>query len=155
LADPRCSADFIADGVHVYPTIIRATMAAKGPKNVMLITDSNVGAGLPPAIYNTPMGDIVTDKAARLHCPGSPEHGGLAGSTLTMDRGMANLLAWLNLPEEQIWAMGTSNPARLLGLRNKGTLRVGADADIVLWDQTDGSLRASQTWVGGRCVFQR
>jgi N-acetylglucosamine-6-phosphate deacetylase len=155
LADPRCSADFIADGVHVNPIAVRAVLAAKGFPNVLLITDSNVGAGLPPGIYDTPMGTIITDKAARLHRPGSPEDRGLAGSTLTMNRGIANLLTWLDLPEEQVWAMGTSNPARLLGLQNKGTLRVGADADIVLWNQSVGSLSAERTWVGGRCVFHK
>ena len=121
----------------------------------MLITDSNVGAGLPPGIYDTPMGAIKTGDAARLHRPGLPLDGGLAGSTLTMDRGMANLLAWLDLPEEQVWAMGTSNVARLLRLGSKGTLRIGADADLVLWDQSGGTLRAVHTWVAGRSVFQQ
>lgn len=155
LADPRCTVDFIADGVHVHPTAIKAALAAKGYRGVMLTTDSNIGTGLPPGIhYGTPMGDIVTDAAARLHCPGQPSHGALAGSTLTLDRGIANLLKWLNLPEEQVWAMGSSNVARLLGLTTKGTLRVGADADLVLWDQTDGRPRAVRTWLGGRCVFE-
>jgi imidazolonepropionase-like amidohydrolase len=44
---------------------------------------------------------------------------------------MANLLRWLKLPPEQVWAMGTLNPARLLGLDRKGRLEVGADADLV------------------------
>lgn len=154
LADPRCSVDFIADGVHVHPTAIKAALAAKGYRGVMLTTDSNVGAGLPPGIHSTPMGDIVTAAAARLHCPGRPGHGGLAGSTLTLDRGIGNLLKWLDLPSEQVWAMGSSNVARLLGLTTKGTLRVGADADLVLWDEIDGQPHAVRTWVGGRCVFK-
>jgi N-acetylglucosamine-6-phosphate deacetylase len=157
LADQRCSVDFIADGVHVHPAAIRACLAAKGWQHVILATDSNVGAGLPPGDYQSPVGGtvrIAPGDAARIHRPGSPLDGALAGSALTMDRGIANLLAWLDLPEEQVWAMGTSNPARLLGLSSKGTLRVGADADLVLWDQTDGGLRACRTWVQGRCVYQ-
>ena len=66
---------------------------------------------------------------------------------------MANLFAWLDWPEEQIWAVGSGNAARLLGLTAKGTLRVGADADLVLWEQTDAGPRAVRTWVAGRCVF--
>lgn len=154
LADPRCTVDFVADGVHVHPTIVKAVLAAKGPGNVILITDSNTGAGLPPGIHDTPLGQIVTAEAARLHRPGLPLDGGLAGSTLTMDRGIANLTAWLDLPPPQIWAMGTSNPARLMRLADKGTLRVGADADLVLWDQTAGQPRAMRTWVAGRCVYE-
>jgi N-acetylglucosamine-6-phosphate deacetylase len=157
LADPRCTVDFIADGVHVHPTAVKAVLAAKGWQRVMLITDSNVGAGLPPGTYESPVGGtlrIAPGDAARMHQPGSPLHGGLAGSVLTMNRGISNLLAWFDLPEEQVWAMGSSNVARLLGLSNKGTLRVGADADLVLWDQAAGQFSPVRTWVAGRCVYR-
>ena len=153
LADLRCSVDFIADGVHVHPTAIKAALAAKGVDGVLLTTDSNIGAGFPPGTYDSPMGKIIAGDAARIHDPGSPIDGGLAGSTLTMDRGMSNLLAWLDLPEEQVWAMGTSSVARMLGLPSKGSLRVGADADLVLWKQDAGRLRAIRTWVAGRMVY--
>jgi N-acetylglucosamine-6-phosphate deacetylase len=158
LADPHATVDFIADGVHVHPTAIKAALAAKGWQGVMLITDSNVGAGLPPGDYDSPVGGMVRitpGDAARICQPGSPLDGVLAGSALTMDRGMANLLKWLDLPEEQVWAMGSRNPARLLGLTGKGTLRVGADADLVLWEQSADRLLAVRTWVGGRCVYNR
>jgi N-acetylglucosamine-6-phosphate deacetylase len=158
LADPRATVDFIADGVHVHPTAIKAAVAAKGPQGVILISDSNIGAGLPPGIYESPVGGtvkIAPGDAARIYDPGSKLNGVLAGSALTMDRGMANLSAWLNLPLEQIWLMGSGNPARLLGLKGKGTLQVGADADLVLWDQSaDGGFHARRTWVGGRCVYE-
>lgn len=157
LADPRCTVDFIADGVHVHRTVIKATVAAKGWQRVLLVTDSNVGAGLPPGRYASPVGgtvEIAPGDAARIYDPGAPLHGGLAGSALTMDRGMANLLAWLNLPAEQVWAMGSRNPARLLQLPGKGTLRIGADADLVLWDETTAQPRVLGTWVLGRPVFE-
>ena len=150
LADPRMSVDFIADGVHVHPTAIRAAVAAKGWQGVVLITDSNIGAGLPPGQYDTPWGfpiKVAPETAARHATQGT-----LAGSALTMDRGMANLLSWLKLPPEQIWAMGTLNPARILGLPKKGMLEPGADADLVLWDE---GLHAAMTWVGGRLVYER
>jgi N-acetylglucosamine-6-phosphate deacetylase len=154
LADPRCSVDFIVDGVHVHTMAVKAALAAKGFQRVMLTTDSNIGAGFPPGIYDSPMGKIAADAAARIYRPGDPLHNGLAGSTLTLDRGIANSLAWFDLPEEQVWAMATSNVARLLKLTHKGSLRVGADADLVLWDQQDGRPRAVRTWVGGRLVYE-
>jgi N-acetylglucosamine-6-phosphate deacetylase len=150
LADPRASVDFIADGVHVHPTAIRAALAAKTWAGIVLITDSNIGAGLPSGVYDTPWGyrvKVSPGDAARHETKNF-----LAGSALTMDRGMANLLAWLKLPPEQVWAMGTLNPARLLGLDRKGRLEPGADADLVLWNE---DLTAAQTWVNGISVYEK
>ncbi len=149
LADPRVSVDFIADGVHVHPTAIRAALAAKGWQGVILITDSNIGAGLPAGLYDTPWGFQirVSPEAAARHAVKNS----LAGSALTMNRGIANLLNWLTLPPEQVWAMGTLNPARLLGLERKGRLAVGADADLVLWNE---NLTPAQTWVNGHSVYE-
>ena len=150
LADPRASVDFIADGVHVHPTAIRAAVAAKTWAGVILITDSNIGAGLPAGIYDTPWGYQV--KVSPQDAARHATKNFLAGSALTMDRGMANLLRWLKLPPEQIWGMGTLNPARLLGLDRKGRLEPGADADLVLWNE---DLTAARTWVNGISIYEK
>lgn len=150
LADPRASVDFIADGVHVHPTAIRAALAAKGYAGIILITDSNIGTGLAPGVYDTPWGFPVRVKEGD-GARHATQHT-LAGSNLTMNRGMANLLQWLKLPPEQVWAMGTLNPARLLGLADKGRLEPGADADLVLWDD---DLTPAHTWVGGLCTYEK
>jgi N-acetylglucosamine-6-phosphate deacetylase len=150
LADPRATVDFIADGVHVHPMAIRMAVAAKGYQGVILITDSNIGAGLPEGIYDTPSGFQVRVKAGDA-ARKIPE-GCLAGSALTMNRGIANLLHWLDLPPEQVWAMGTLNPANLLKLPRKGRIEPECDADLVLWNS---DLTPARTWVGGRCVYQK
>jgi N-acetylglucosamine-6-phosphate deacetylase len=156
LADKRVTVDFIADGTHVHPMAIRCAIAAKGWQGIVLITDSNIGAGLPAGVYETGWGfPVITGPqgGARNADPKHPLYGKLAGSTLTMNIGMKNLLDWLDdLPAEQVWAMGTLNPARLLGLERKGRMEVGADADLVLWDQ---ELNALKTWVAGKCVYEK
>jgi N-acetylglucosamine-6-phosphate deacetylase len=156
LGDARGSCDFICDGIHVHPMAIRAAVAAKGWQGVSLITDASFGAGLAAGEYDTPWGypvRIEPGGAPRIASVGHPMNGGLAGSALTMDVGMRNLSEWLNLPVEQVWAMGTRNPATVLGLDGKGILEPGADADLVLWDEADGELRAHKTWVAGKCVY--
>lgn len=157
LADDRVSVDFIADGVHVHPTAIKAALKAKGPRRVLLITDSNIGAGLPAGVHETPWGfpvRVAPGDAARIDSPGSPLHSCLAGSALTMDVGMSNLLRWLDLPEHDIWSMGTRSVAERMGLSGLGDLTAGAAADLVLWDrEDDGRLRAVKTWVGGKLVY--
>lgn len=158
LGDPRCTVDFIADGVHVHPHAVRAALAAKGWAGIVLITDSNVGAAMPEGRYDTPWGFHVRVRpggGARIDEAGHPSHGALAGSSLTMPQGMANLMRWFDLEPEQVWAMGTANPARLLRLEGLGTLAPGAHADAVLWDETESGPRSACTWVGGRIVWER
>jgi N-acetylglucosamine-6-phosphate deacetylase len=107
------------------------------------------GQGLPPGVYDTPWGYAVRV---------SPETGArhaikhtLSGSALTMNRGMQNLLRWLALPPEQIWAMGTLNPCRLLELPGRGVIECGAVADLVLWEE---DLMPAMTWSEGNCVYR-
>lgn len=156
LADPKVSVDFIADGVHVHPMAIKMALATKGADGVILITDANIGAGLGEGVYDTPWGFTVRVRegdAARIDLPGDRRHGSLAGSALTMPRGIANLRQWLKIPDDQVWAMATRNPAHRMGWLNKGVLTVGSDADLVIWDDDDQGLRPWKTFVGGRCVF--
>jgi N-acetylglucosamine-6-phosphate deacetylase len=152
-ANPSVTVDFIADGVHVHPLAIRAALAAKGFQGISLITDSNIGAGLPEGLYDTPWGYPVYVKpgnGARI-AGDHPHKGVLAGSALTMNVGIANLLDWLKLPPAQVWAMGTANPARCVGLTRKGLIADGMDADLVLWND---DLTPAGTWVMGKQVYQ-
>ena len=158
LADERVSVDFIADGVHVDPVAIEMAVRCKGPAGVLAITDANVGAGLGEGTYPCPWGYDVRvreGEACRIHAPGQSNDGVLAGSGLTMDRAVSNLLRWLDLTEAEVWSMATRSVAERLGLSRKGDLRPGADADLVLWDREAGELRANRTWVAGRCVHER
>ncbi len=155
LADTRCSVDFIADGVHVHPMAIRCALAAKGFGKVLLITDSNIGAGLPEGVHDTPWGFTVRvqeGRGARVADVDNPKFGTLAGSALTMDAGIRNLNRWLDLPLEQVLAMGSLNVATLLGLKDLGRMTSGAAADLVLWDK---DLTARKTWVRGELVFEK
>lgn len=152
LGDRRTTVDFICDSCHVHPAAIRAAVAAKGWAGVALITDSNIGAGLPPGEYDTPWGYRVRVRpgdGARIASPEHPLHGQLAGSALTMNAGIANLMRWLDLSPAEIWAMGTLTPARIIGLSNKGVIEPGADADLVLWED---DMQAAMTWVAGKMV---
>ena len=155
LADPRVSVDFILDGVHVDPVAVAMALQCKGPDRVCLITDANVGAGLPPGRYK--FGDSEVEFAyeggpARL-AEGSAWPGALAGSGLSMDRAVRNAISMLNIELPQAVRMASTNPAGVLGLeQHKGRIQEGLDADLVLLDD---ELKVIQTWVGGRCVYTK
>jgi N-acetylglucosamine-6-phosphate deacetylase len=153
LADPRCTVDFICDGIHAPPVVIRAALAAKGPAGVACITDSNIGAGLPAARYAHPWGygiRVSPDDAARIDDPAHPDHDGLAGSALTMNAGVRNLQRWTS--PENAWQMATRTPARIAGMGPlAGTLSAGAPGDVVIWND---DLTPAMTIVGGRIVYR-
>ncbi len=152
LADPAATVDFIADGCHVDPVAIRLAVRAKTTAGVAVISDANIGAGLPPGVYDTPWGypvRVEPGNGARIAAAGHRACGALAGSALTLNVAMANVLNWVDGDAADIWRMGTSTPARIAGLFAKGGLDIGQDADAVLWNS---DLTPRQTWSRGqRC----
>lgn len=155
LADPRVSVDFILDGEHVDPIAVRAALACKGPDRVCLITDANIGAGLPPGRYKFLGVEVVSayeGGPARL-AGNTDKPGVLAGSGLTLDRAMRNAVRMLDVDVPQAVRMVSANPAKVLGIDNMyGEIREGYAADLVVLDE---ALEVQQTWIDGRNVFRK
>jgi N-acetylglucosamine-6-phosphate deacetylase len=147
LENPELSFDLIVDGIHLSADFIRLLVRICSLDQISLITDAMRAAGLVDGEYELGGQTVrVTGMEARL--PG----GVLAGSMLTLDRALANLIAFTGLPLEQAVPLVTLNPARKLGLdRQKGSIAIGKDADLVL---LGGDLTVRATWVGGRLVFR-
>lgn len=153
LADDRVSVDFILDGEHVDPVAVQMALRCKGKNKVCLITDSNIGAGLPPGKHwfgNQQIEFAYSGGPARL--TGNCEKAGaLAGSGLTMDRAVYNAMTLLNVRLPQAARMASANPASVLGLqKHKGRIAPGYDADFILVDQ---DINVYQTWVAGELVY--
>ena len=140
------SAGIIADGVHVHPAVVRAVVRAKGPERTVLVTDAMPPVGAASHEFSL-LGRPVTvrDGACRL------DDGTLAGSVLTMDQAVRNVVEWTGLPLHDALAMATLLPARVIGADAKGSLQPGKDADIVVLDR---DLRVRLTLVGGRVVYR-
>ena len=130
LTNPEVTAELIADGVHVDPPAMRLLLSSKGASHVLLVSDGTAATGMPDGQYR--LGEIeVTVKEGI----GRNSDGRLAGSTLTLDRAIRNVVA-LGVPLAPAVQMATLNPARLLGLeKKKGVLAPEADADLVLLDE--------------------
>lgn len=100
--------EFIADGVHVHPALIR-TLFAAAPGRVALVTDAMAATGLGDGVYT--LGDLaveVTDGRPVLRGTDT-----LAGSTLTLDRAVEVCLR-AGVPEEQVRAAVTTVPTGVL-----------------------------------------
>jgi len=144
LTMPELRCQLIADTVHVSPIMLNLAYRAKGPDGIILVTDAMAGTGMPDGRYHLGKSEVIVQNGeARL-----PE-GNLAGSTLTLDRAVRNMMAACHLALPQALRMATETPARALGLSDRGRLVVGARADLMLIDDTM-SVRA--TVVGGEVV---
>jgi N-acetylglucosamine-6-phosphate deacetylase len=146
LTMPEIACELIADNIHVHPAAIKLLVEAKGPAGVILITDAVRVAGLPEGDYQ--LDDrMVSVRAGAVRLA----NGGLAGSTLTMDRALRNLRAATGRPLRELWPAASLNAARAIGVStSKGSLELGKDADLVLLD-AEG--RVCLTVAAGEVVY--
>lgn len=129
LAAPEMTADLIADGVHVDEGAMRLLLKAKGVERVILVSDGISATGMPDGKYTLGTFEVTVSGGVCRNAEGK-----LAGSTLTLDRALRNIVA-MGVPLGDTLRMLTANPAKLVGLEiRKGALRPGADADVVLLD---------------------
>jgi N-acetylglucosamine-6-phosphate deacetylase len=141
LTSPEVTAELIADGIHVEEPAMKMLIQAKGPGGVILISDGLSATGMPDGKYTLGGFEVTVSSGVCRNAEGT-----LAGSTLTLDRALRNVVA-LGWPLADVVRMLTVNPAKLLGVEfKKGTLKTGADADIVLLDD---SLQIRSVWVQG------
>jgi N-acetylglucosamine-6-phosphate deacetylase len=147
LSDDRVFAEIIADGIHVAPEVVRIFARAKGPSRIILATDATSATGMPDGQYALGNGSVqVTGGVCR------DSEGRLAGSTLTQDRALRNLLQWTGMRLEDALLGLTFNPASALHLEGRGRIEPGAFADLTLMDK---NLEVARTYVSGKLVFAR
>ncbi|TVQ39743.1 MAG: N-acetylglucosamine-6-phosphate deacetylase [Geminicoccaceae bacterium] len=132
------SAEIIPDLVHVEATAILA--ARRAIPKLYAVTDATAGAGMPDGPF--PLGRRTAHK-----CAGAMrlDDGTLAGSTLTMDQALRNLVA-IGLPLAEASRRTATLPALWLGLSDRGSLEVGRRADVVV---LDAALAVEETIIGG------
>jgi N-acetylglucosamine-6-phosphate deacetylase len=136
LSDDRVSADIIADGIHVSPAVVKLFLRTKGSERAVLITDSISATGMPDGRYQ--LGPIPVDVKDGRCMAGST----LAGSVLTMDRAVRNVMQFSRWSLREAVRAATLNPARAVGLAAKhGVLAPDADADFTVLSMAGEVLR--------------
>jgi N-acetylglucosamine-6-phosphate deacetylase len=141
-------AELIADEVHVHPAALHAVVRARGVDEVVLVTDAVRPTGIP----DWAGGELQGRRVSVSHGAMRLEDGTLAGSVLTMDRALGNLLRITGRPLTDLWPLVSRNPAVSAGIGDRtGRLEAGLDADLVVLDE---QLCVVRTVVGGRTVFE-
>lgn len=147
LQHPEVSVGLIVDGVHVHPAMVDLTWKAKRPGGLVLVTDAMAALGMPAGSYRLGNYDVIVDERVA-HLP----DGTLAGSILTMQAAVRNLMDFTGCSLAQAVACASSHPARVLSLAKKGRLAQGMDADLVLMTPA-GEVLA--TLVRGQVVYSK
>ena len=125
-------AEIICDGIHIHPSVVRATFQMMGADRMILISDSMRATGMPDGQYT--LGGLDVKVVGRLATLVSD--GAIAGSATNLMDCMRTVVKKMELPLETAVACATINPARSLGVEEQyGSLEAGKKAHVVLLDQ--------------------
>ncbi|MGA8111098.1 MAG: N-acetylglucosamine-6-phosphate deacetylase [Acidobacteriaceae bacterium] len=128
LTNDQLFAEIICDGLHVDPVAVRLFWKAKGRDRAILVTDAMAGTGMPDGTYWLGELEVRVENGRCLIGEDT-----LAGSTLTLDRGVRNFAEFTGASLAETVALATLNPARMTGLDGAiGRLAPGRSADIAV-----------------------
>jgi N-acetylglucosamine-6-phosphate deacetylase len=152
LSHSEMSCEIIADGFHVHPDVIRLLKRDKPTDKIVLVTD-----GLKPTEQSE--GPFFANGEEVLFHDGAFHRkmdDVIAGSGLTMIRGIKNLVQYGFSLEEAVRAAST-NPSQVMRFTGKGSIVPGFDADLVVFNQNfdilasvvGGELKKNVFWTSG------
>jgi N-acetylglucosamine-6-phosphate deacetylase len=129
---PRCTVEMICDGIHLHPSVVRATIQMFGKDRVVFVSDSMMACGLPDGTYALGGQEVnVTGKTARLSCDGA-----IAGSVTNLMNCLRTAVNIMGVPLETAVQAATINPTKVIGVDHEyGSITVGKMANIILLDQ--------------------
>ena len=128
-------AELICDGIHTAPEMVSLWARAKGPDKAILVTDAISATGMPDGEYQ--LGGLADGFSVQVANGKATLAGVLAGSVLTLDRALANFVAFTGAPLDHALRLVTANPAAMTGLDDQaGSLAIGQPANLVAVDPT-------------------
>jgi N-acetylglucosamine-6-phosphate deacetylase len=140
------SFELIADALHIHPAVFQMLLNAKGKDQMILITDSMRAGYMKDG--NWELGGqqvVVENNSARL------TDGTLAGSVLTLNKAVLNILKYTDLQIYEAVALASLNPARLINMdKFKGSIKIGKDADVIIFDE---ELKVEISISGGKIIY--
>lgn len=148
LTDERVVCEMICDGIHLSPAAMKIVVKMKDKDRIILISDAMMAAGLKDGVYTLGVQTVyVKDGVARL------AEGNLAGSTLTLNRAVYNMVHFCGVKLEDAVRMATLNPAKAIGLdKKKGSIEIGKDADLIMFNR---DIKVGLAMIGGKIMFNK
>jgi N-acetylglucosamine-6-phosphate deacetylase len=152
LSDDRLMISIIADGFHLLPEQIRVFYKVKGAERTIITSDVTRYAGMPPGDYLNAEGDTIrltTDGAAIYVARNS-----LSGSASPISKGVGFVMQVTGCSLAEAIQMASFNPAKLYGLKDRGELKPGMRADLILFTMEDFQMKIKKTIVAGKVVYE-
>lgn len=140
--------EMICDTIHVHPGLFKMIHKVKGPDKLVLVTDCMRAGGKEEGQYSLGGQKVwVKDGSARL------EDGNLAGSVLKLNEAVKNMMDYTDIPMEEAIQYVTINPANVINVQDrKGTLDIGKDADITIFDK---DVNIQRTIGKGKVIYEK
>lgn len=148
LAEDRLYAGLIVDGIHLPPDFVKVAVRAKRPSKCVLVTDAVAPAHCPPGLYRLGEQQVELLPERRVELVSTRR---LAGSALSMDRGIENVMRMAGISLGEATRLATANVGEALGIaERRGFLEVGQATDFTAFRiESSGSLRVDRTISAG------
>lgn len=141
------SFELIADTIHIHPAVFQILLNAKGKDKMILITDSMRAGSVNDGTWELGGQEVIVENSsARLN------DGTLAGSVLTLNKAVLNIMKYTDLKIYEAVALASLNPAKLINMDNaKGSIKIGKDADLIIFDE---ELKVDLSIAGGKIIYE-
>jgi len=134
--------ELIGDGMHVAPEVVRMTIKQLSSKRIILITDAMPGKSMPDGRFMFCKNWVYKEKGIT-HMENDTR---IAGSIMPLNEMCHNVLSWADCSINDVVQMACVNPNKLLKQNRKGSLEIGKDSDICIFDRT---MQPLAVFVGG------
>lgn len=152
LADDRLKISIICDGFHLQPEQSRVFYKTKGAENVVMTSDMSSLGGLEPGFYLNAIGDTLELKPEGVIV--YPAQNVLSGAALPLSKMIGHVMEVTGCDLATAIQMASTNPARLYNLNDRGELKPGMRADLILFTMEDFTMDVIKTIVAGEIVFE-
>jgi N-acetylglucosamine-6-phosphate deacetylase len=152
LANENLTPSIIADGHHLRKEELKVFYSVKGPENLMLVSDATELAGMPAGEYDWNGKVVVMTEDGMLKYPAQNV---LAGASFPVRTGVKNMVELAGCSLESAIQMATNTPAKVYGLADRGTLKKGMSADLVIFTFENNEMIIQKTVLQGKVVYQK
>lgn len=146
LTSDHVTTELIADNIHVHPGAMKVLVRCVGTERIVLISDAIAGTGFGNGSYEL-AGITVTVQGDRA----TLENGTLAGSVITLDKCVKNMIRDVGVPFHRAVQMASLNPARAMGFGDRlGSISFGKSANLLVIDK---EVNVLLSMVKGKVVY--